>query len=94
MNYKNELITVWYHAIYMVTENGARREYPIYTQGNSEIDAAVRAAVSITESNASVSNVTFKSIRIASYHEADTLDAELDAITEREAKELEDEHND
>ncbi|AIU73638.1 hypothetical protein AT03_15385 [Hafnia alvei FB1] len=86
MNYKNELITVWYHAIYMVTENGARREYPIYTQGNSEIDAAVRAAVSITESNSSVSNVTFKSIRIASYHEADTLDAELDAIAEEENK--------
>ncbi|MBI0275691.1 hypothetical protein I6H07_09945 [Hafnia alvei] len=86
MNYKNELIAVWYHAIYMVTENGARREYPIYTQGNSEIGAAVRAAVCITESNSSVSNVTFKSIRVATYEEQEIFEHELNAIAEEENK--------
>lgn len=81
---KQELITIWYHAVFMVTDNGARREYPIYAQGNSEISAAVSAAVAITESNPHLSNATFKSIRVVTYGEQETLEAELTAIDEKE----------
>lgn len=88
---KNELIYVWYHVTFMVTENSERREYPIFIQGSSEIGAAVSAAASICEGRDGLSNPTFKSIRIATYGEADSLDAELDAIAEREATELEEE---
>ncbi|EDS8889520.1 hypothetical protein GQC79_004490 [Salmonella enterica] len=88
---KNELINVWYRVTFMVTENGERREYPIFAEGSSETGAAVSAAVSICENRDGLSNPTFKSIRIATYGEADSLDAELDAIAEREARELEEE---
>lgn len=88
---KNEPINVWYRVTFMVTENSDRREYSIFAQGNSEIGAAVSAAVGICSGQDGLSNPTFKAIRIATYGEADSLDAELDAIAEREAKELEDE---
>lgn len=81
---KQELITIWFHAVFMVTENGVRREYPIYTQGNSEISAAVSAAVGITESNIGLSNPTFKSIRVVTYGEQEALQAELDATCDEE----------
>ena len=89
----NELINVWYRITFMVTENNDRREYTTFTQGSSETEAAVSAAVSICEGRDGMSNPTFKSIRIATYGEADSLDAELDAIAECEAKELEEEGN-
>jgi len=88
---KNELINVWYCVTFMVTDKGARREYSIYAQGDSETGAAVRAAVGICESNDGLSSPMFKSIRIATYHEAEQLDSELDAIAAQEAKGLEDE---
>lgn len=90
---KNELINVWYRVTFMVTENNDRREYTTFIQGSSETGAAVSAAVSICEGRDGLSNPTFKSIRIATYDEAESLDAELDAITEREEKELEEEDN-
>lgn len=90
---KNELINVWYRVTFMVTENNDRREYTTFIQGSSETGAAVSAAVSICESRDGLSNPTFKSIRIATYGEAESLDAELDAIAEREEKELEEEDN-
>ncbi|MGK0740023.1 hypothetical protein ACSFCX_24015 [Yokenella regensburgei] len=90
---KNELINVWYRVTFMVTENNDRREYTTFIQGSSETGAAVSAAVSICESRNGLSNPTFKSIRIATYGEAESLDAELDAIAEREEKELEEEDN-
>lgn len=88
---KNEIIQVWYWVTFMVTENNSRREYPIYVQGSSETGAAVSAAVGICEGSDGLSNPTFKSIRIATYGEADSLNAELNAIAEREAKEQEEE---
>lgn len=90
---KNELINVWYCITFIVTESSDRREYSIFIQGNSEIGAAVSAAASICEGRDGLSNPTFKSIRLATYGETDSLNAELDAITEREAKELEEEGN-
>lgn len=90
---KNELINVWYRISFMVTENNDRREYTTFSQGSSETGAAVSAAVSICEGRDGLSNPTFKSIRIATYGEADSLNAELDAIAEREEKELESEDN-
>ena len=86
---ENELINVWYSVTFMVTENNDRREYPIFVQGNSETGAAVLAAVGICNGKDGIGDPVFKSIRIATYHEADSLDAELDAIAEREANELE-----
>lgn len=83
---KNELINVWYRVTFMVTEKGQRREYSTFIEGSSETDAAVSAAASICEGRDGLSNPTFKSIRIATYGEADSLNAELDAIAEREAK--------
>ncbi|QXB75927.1 hypothetical protein I6L62_14135 [Enterobacter asburiae] len=91
---KNELINVWYRVTFMVTEDGDRREYSTFIEGSSETGAAVAAAVSICEGRDSLSNPTFKSIRIATYGEADSLNAELDAIAEREAKELEEDNDD
>ncbi|EIZ5130075.1 hypothetical protein RLV03_000412 [Salmonella enterica subsp. enterica serovar Benin] len=88
---KNELINVWYRVTFMATENGMRREYSIFAEGSSETGAAVSAAVAICKSEDGPGNPTFKSIRIATYGEADKLNAELDAIAEREAKELEEE---
>ncbi|WP_158784640.1 hypothetical protein [Pantoea sp. BAV 3049] len=88
---KNELISVWYRVTFMVTENGDRREHSIFTQGNSEAGAAVSAAVGICESNNGLSNPTFKSIRVATYGEQDSIEAEMEAIDEREAKELKEE---
>ncbi|EBR9314516.1 hypothetical protein D4F06_18760 [Salmonella enterica subsp. enterica serovar Muenchen] len=88
---KNELINVWYRVTFMVTENGDRHECSIFTEGSSETGAAVSAAVSICENLDGLSNPTFKSIRIATYGEADSLNAEIDAIADREAKELEEE---
>lgn len=88
---KNELINVWYRVSFMVTENSDRREYSSFIQGNSETGAAVSAAVGICNGQDGISNPTFKSIRIATYGEADSLDAELNAIAEREAKQLEEE---
>lgn len=90
---KNELINVWYRVTFMVTENNDRREYTTFIQGSSETGAAVSAAVSISEGRDGLSNPTFKSIRIATYGEAESLDAELDAIAEREEKELEEEND-
>lgn len=90
---KNELINVWYRVTFMVTEDGDRREYSIFVQGNSETGAAVSAAVGICNAQDGIDNPAFKSIRIATYHEADSLNVELDAIAEREAKELEEEGN-
>lgn len=89
----NELINVWYRITFMVTENNDRREYTTFIEGSSETGAAVSAAVSICEGQDGLSNPTFKSIRIATYGEADSLDAEIDAITEREAKELEEDND-
>ena len=89
----NELINVWYRITFMVTENNDRREYTTFTQGSSETEAAVSAAVSICEGQDGLSNPTFKSIRIATNGESESLNAELDAIAEREAKELEGEGN-
>lgn len=88
---KNELINVWYRVTFMVTENGRCREYSIFVRGSSEASAAVSATVSVCKSGDGLSYPTFKSIRIATYVEADILNAELDAIAEREAKELEEE---
>lgn len=88
---KNELINVWYRVTFMVTENNDRREYTTFTAGSSETGAAVSAAVSICEGRDGLSNPTFKSIRIATYGEAESLNAELDAIAELEEKELEEE---
>ncbi|EAM9428690.1 hypothetical protein BCN13_11840 [Salmonella enterica] len=90
---KNELINVWYRVTFMVTENGERREYSIFAEGSCETGAAVSAAVSICEGRDNLSNPTFKSIRIATHGEADSLNTELDAIAEREAKELEEEND-
>lgn len=90
---KNELINVWYRVTFMVTENANRREYTTFIQDSSETGAAVSAAVSICEGRDGLSNPTFKSIRIATHGEAKSLDAELDAIAEREEKELEEEGN-
>lgn len=90
---ENELINVWYRATFMVTENNDRREYSTFIEGSSETGAAVSAAVSISEGRDGLSNPTFKSIRIATYGEVGSLNAELDAIAEREAKELEEEGN-
>lgn len=90
---KDELINVWYRVTFMVTEKNDRREYTTFTEGSSETGAAVSAAVSICEGRDGLSNPTFKSIRIATYGEAESLNAELDAIAEREAKELEGEDN-
>lgn len=90
---KNELINVWYRVTFMATENGARREYSIFAEGNSETGAAVSAAVAICKSEDGPDNPTFKSLRIATYGEADKLNAELDVVAERETKELEEEDN-
>ncbi|MGS3467595.1 hypothetical protein ACB303_16215 [Citrobacter farmeri] len=90
---ENELINVWYRVTFMVTENNDRREYATFIEGSSETGAAVSAAVGICEGRDGLSNPTFKSIRIATDGEADSLNAELDAIAEREAKELEEEDN-
>ncbi|QXB75925.1 hypothetical protein I6L62_14125 [Enterobacter asburiae] len=89
----NELINVWYRVTFMVTEGGDRHEYSTFIEGSSETGAAVAAAVSICEGRDGLSNPTFKSIRIATNGEAESLDAELDAIAEREEKELEGEGN-
>ncbi|ENU2140857.1 TPA: hypothetical protein ACTXAG_004688 [Klebsiella oxytoca] len=86
---KNELINAWYRVTFMVTENNDRREYTTFTEGSSETGAAVSAAVSICESRDGLSNPTFKSIRIATHGEANSLNAELDAIAKREEKVLE-----
>ncbi|MCR1324917.1 MULTISPECIES: hypothetical protein [unclassified Enterobacter] len=91
---KNEHINAWYRITFMVTEDNDRREYTTFTQGSSETEAAVSAAVSICEGRDGMSNPTFESIRIATYGEADSLNAELDAIAEREAKELEEDNDD
>lgn len=88
---KNELMQVWYCVTFMVTENGERREYPIFCQGSSENGAAVSAVVGILNSEKDISHPTFKSIRIATYHEAEQFDDELNAIAEQEEKELEEE---
>ncbi|EDQ3254005.1 hypothetical protein HV319_10335 [Citrobacter freundii] len=88
---KNELINVWYRVTFMVTKGNDRYEYSIFTEGNSETGAAVSAAVGICEGSGGLSNPTFKSIRIATYGEAESLDAELDAIAEREQKEQKEE---
>lgn len=90
---KNELINMWWRTTFMVTQGNERFEYSIFTEGNSETGAAVSAAVSICQGRDGFSNPTFKSIRIATYGEADSLNAELDAITEREAKKLEEGHD-
>lgn len=90
---KNEPITVWYCVTFMVTKGGDRREYSAFIEGSSETGAAVAAAVSICEDRDGLSNPTFKSIRIATYGEAESLDVELDAIAERKEKELEGEGN-
>ncbi len=90
---KNELINVWWRVTFMVTKGNERCEHSIFTEGNSETGAAVSAAVGICEGSDGSSNPTFKSIRIATYGEAESLDAELDAIAEREEKELEEEDN-
>lgn len=80
---KNELMQPWYRAVFMVTENENRHEYSIFVQGSSEIGAAVSAAVGITERCYGISNVTFKSIRIATYGEAEKIEAEsADAVDE------------
>ena len=86
---KNEPISVWYFVTFMVTKNNDRREYSIFTQGNSETAAAVSSAVSICQRPDGINHPTFKSIRIATYGEADSLNAEFNAIDEREAKKLE-----
>lgn len=88
---KNELINVWYRVTFMVTDGGERRELSTFIQSSSEAGAAVSAAVGICEGREGLSNPTFKSIRMATYGEAKSLDAEMDAIAEREAKELEEE---
>ena len=88
---KNELMQVWYWAVFMVTQGGKRREYSIYVQGSSEVGAAVRAAVGICETDNGLLNPTFKSIRMATYGEAEQLDAELDAAAGEDTKELEEE---
>lgn len=88
---KNELINVWYCVTFMVTVNNERCEHSVFIQDSSEIGAAVAAAVGICESRGEKTRPSFKTIRIATYGEADSLDAELDAIAEREAKELEEE---
>lgn len=85
----NELINVWYRVTFMVTDNGERCEYSTFIESGSETAAAVSAAASICEGRDGLSNPTFKSIRIATYGEADSLNAELDAIAKREAKALE-----
>lgn len=88
---KNELMQVWYRVAFMVTENGERREYSIFTQGSSETSAAVSAVVGLINAENGLSHPTFKSIRIATNHESQLFDAELAAIAEQEEKELEEE---
>lgn len=88
---KNELITVWYYVTFMVTENGERREYSIFVGSSSKMGAVVSATAGLCKGHAEFSEPAFKSIRIATYGEADSLNAELDAIAEREEKELEEE---
>lgn len=88
---KNEPIQVWYRVTFMVTQGNERREYSIFTEGSSETGAAVSSAVSICEGTDDLCNPTFKSIRIATYGEAESLNAELNVIAAREAKELEEE---
>lgn len=90
---KNEPITVWYCVTFMVTENAERREYSIFVGGSSEMGALVSATTGLCKWHAEFSEPAFKSIRIATYGEAESLDAELDAIAEREEKELEEEDN-
>ncbi len=85
---KNELITVWYCVTFVVTENAERREYSIFVGGSSEMGALVSATAGLCKGHAEFSEPTFKSIRVATYGEAESLDAELDAIAE-----LEDEDN-
>ena len=86
---KNQPITVWYCVTFMVTENAERREYSIFVGSSSEMGAVVSATAGLCKWHAEFSEPAFKSIRIATYGEAESLDAELDAIAEREGKELE-----
>ena len=90
---KNELITAWYCVTFMVTENAERREYSIFVGSSSEMEAVVSATAGLCKGHAEFSEPAFKSIRIATYGEAESLDAAIDAIAEREAKELEEEDN-
>lgn len=90
---KNELITVWYRVTLMVTENGQRREYSTFVDCRGEMDAVVSATAGACKWHPEFSEPAFEAIRIATYGEAESLDAELDAIAEREAKELEEEGN-
>jgi hypothetical protein len=90
---KNVLVSVWYRVTFVVVENGNCREHTTFVEGSSEIGAAVSAAVSICNGRSGISSPTLKSIRIATYGETDSLNAELDAIAGREAKELEKEDN-
>ncbi|MEQ5051260.1 hypothetical protein ABN154_05440 [Klebsiella michiganensis] len=88
---KNQPITVWYCVAFMVTENAERREYSIFVGNSSEMGAVVFATNGLCKLHPEFSEPAFKSIRIATYGEAESLDAELDAIAEREEKELEEE---
>lgn len=88
---KDELISVLFRVTFMVTKNNDRSEFSIFTESNSEAGAAVSAAVAICESDNGMSNPTFKSIRVATYGEQDSIEAGRVAIAEREAKELEEE---
>lgn len=90
---KNELINVWYRVTFMVTENANRREYTTFIQGNNEMGAVVSAITGICKWHPEFSEPAFEAIRVATYGEAESLDAELDAIAEREEKELEEEGN-
>ncbi|WP_324029310.1 hypothetical protein GC087_21525 [Pantoea sp. JZ2] len=89
---KNELMQVWYRVTFMVTDRlGDRREYSIFCQGSSETGTAVSAVVGILNSKEELSSPTFKSIRIATYHEAEQFDAALDELADQDTEKLEEE---
>lgn len=90
---KSELITVWYCVTFAVTENAERREYSIFVGGSSEMGALVSATAGLCKWHPEFSEPAFEAIRLATYGEVESLDAELDAIAEREEKELEEEGN-
>lgn len=88
---KNELISTLFRVTFMVTKNNYRVEYSIFTESNSEAGAAVQASVAICESDNGMTNPTFKSIRVATYGERDSIEAGRVANAERESEELEEE---